>query len=84
MPLAPSSLATTTFSNQVIHSYTEGAYFDNSFASYISNPQGGKTKRFPVFGSITVATQADGTDLSAGGNYTPTAKDISTFDPTLA
>lgn len=84
MPLSPTNIQTTTFSNQVVQAYTQGAYFRDDMAMTVKQPQGGKTKRFPVFGNITVATQADGTDLSAGASYTPTAVDISTFDPTLA
>ena len=84
MALAPSNIQTTTFSGQVVNAYVDGEYFRPDMSVYVSQPQGGKTKRFPVFGSITVATQADGTDLSAGGSFTPTAADVSTFDPTIA
>jgi hypothetical protein len=84
MALAPTNLQTTTFSNQVVQAYTEGSYFRDDLAVVVRNPSGGKTKRFPVFGNITVATQADGSDLSAGASYTPTSVDVSTFDPTIA
>lgn len=80
MSLVPTSIQTTSFSNVVSQAYTEGEYFENGFAQFISGTSGGKSKLFPVFGSTTATFSGDGSDLSAGGSFTPDGVTVSTFD----